>query len=143
MSNDSSCSSNLDTFQMYQDFDIIFDDPMPRRDRWDHTQIDWDAHVEKLCHEQHFKREYRMSLEAFNKLVFILSLSLRRNNMYSHMSTPISPIIIVGIGIRYLAGGELSDILHVFGVSVVEAYNYIECFIESTLRCDSMRITLP
>ena len=47
------------------------------------------------------------------------------------------------IGIRYLAGGELSDIRHVFGVSVVEAYNCIECFIESTLHCDCMMITLP
>ena len=81
-----------------------------------------------------------MSLEAFNKLVFILSPSLQRNNMYSHLSTPISPIIIVGI---YLAGGKLSDIRHVFGVSVAEAYNCIECFIERTLCCDSMRITLP
>ena len=143
MSDDSSCSSNLDTFQMYQDFDTIFDDPIPRRDRWDHTRIDWDAHVEKLHHEQHFKREYRMSLEAFNKLVFILSPSLQRNNMYSRLSTPISPIIIVSIGIRYLAGGKLSDIRHVFGVSVAEAYNCIECFIESTLHCDSIRITLP
>ena len=119
MSDDSSCSSNLDTFQMYRDFDIIFDDPIPRRDRWDHTQIDWDAHVEKLCHEQRFKREYRMSLEGFNKLVLILSLSLQRNNMYSCSSTPISPIIIVSIGIWYLAGGELSDIRHVFGVGMV------------------------
>ena len=84
-----------------------------------------------------------MSLEAFNKLVFILSPSLQRNNMYSCSSTPISPIIIVSIGIHYLVGGELSDIQHVFGVSVVEAYNCIECFIESTLCCDSMRITLP
>ena len=84
-----------------------------------------------------------MSLEAFNKLVFILSPSLQRNNVYSCLSTPISPIIIVGIGIWYLAGGELSDIRHVFGVSVAEAYNCIECFIESTLHCDSMRITLP
>ena len=62
-----------------------------------------------------------MSLEAFNKLVFILSLSLQRNNMYSRSSTPISPIIIVGIGIRYLTGGALSDFRHVFGVSVAEA----------------------
>ena len=108
-----------------------------------HTRIDWDAHVEKLCHEQHFKREYQMSLEAFNKLVFILSPSLQRNNVYSHSSTPISPIIIVGIGIWYLAGGKLSDIQHVFGVSVAEADNCSECFIESTLCCDSMRIMLP
>ena len=101
MSDDSSCSSNFDTFQMYQDFEIICDDPIPRRDRWDHTWIDWDAHVEKLCHKQCFKREYRMSLKAFNKLVFILSPSLQRNNMYSRSSTPISPIIIIGIGIRW------------------------------------------
>ena len=143
MSNDSSCSSNLDTFQMYQDFDIIFDDPIPRSDRCDHTRINCDAHVEKLRHEQHFKREYQMTLEVFNKLVFILSPSFQRNNMYSHLSTPNPPIIIVSIGIRYLAGGELSDIRNVFGVSVVEAYNCIGCFIESTLHCDSMRITLP
>ena len=95
---------------MYQDFDILFGDPIPRRDRWDHTQIDWEAHMEKLCHAQHFKREYRMSLQAFNKLVLILSLLLQRNDVYSHASTPISPIIIVGIGIQYLAGGKLSDI---------------------------------
>ena len=63
--------------------------------------------------------------------------------MYSHSSTPISPIIIIGIGICYLAGGELSDIQHVSGVSVAEAYNCIECFIESTFHCDSMRIMLP
>ena len=143
MSNNSSCSSDSNTFQMYQDFDILFGDSIPRNDSWDHTQIDWDAHMEKLCHKQRFKREYRMSVQAFNKLVFILSPSLQRNNVYSHSSTPISPIIIVGIGIQYLAGGELSDIQHVFGVSVAEAYNCIECFIEMILHCESMRITLP
>ena len=84
-----------------------------------------------------------MSLQAFNKLVFILSPSLQRNNVYSCTSTPISPFIIVGIGIQYLAGGELSDIRHVFGVSVGEAYNCIECFIETVLCCKSMKIMLP
>ena len=84
-----------------------------------------------------------MSLQAFNKLVFILSPSLQRNEMYSHSSTPISPIIIVSIGIHYLAGGELSNIRHVFGVSVAEAYNCIECFIDMILCCESMMITLP
>ena len=58
-------------FQMYQDFDILFGDPIPRRDRWDHSRIDWDTHVEEQCHKQHFNREYQMSLQAFNKLVSI------------------------------------------------------------------------
>ena len=51
-----------------------------------------------------------MSLQAFNKLVSILSPLLKRNDAYSHASALISPIIIVGIGIQYLAGGELADI---------------------------------
>ena len=82
MSDNSSCSSDSNTFQMYQDFDILFGDPIPRRDQCKHSWIDWDAHVEKLCHEQCFNREYRMSLQAFNKLVFILSSLLKRNDAY-------------------------------------------------------------
>ena len=74
-----------------------------------------------------------MSLQAFNKLAFILSPLLQRNDVYSRSSTPISPIIIVGIGIQYLAGGKLSNIRHGFGVSVAEAYNCIECLIETIL----------
>ena len=110
MCNNSSCSSDSNTFQMYQDFDILFGDPIPRRDRWDHSRIDWDTHMEQLCHEQHFNREYRMSLQALNKLISLLSPLLKRNDAYSRASGPISPVIIVGIGIQYLAGGELADI---------------------------------
>ena len=128
---------------MYQDFDILFGDPVPRRDRWDHSQIDWDAHVEQLCHKQHFNRENQMSLQAFNKLISLLSPLLKRNDAYSHASGPISPVIIVGIGIRYLAGGELSDIRHVFGVSIAEVYNCIKCFLDTILCCESVKIMLP
>ena len=39
-----------------------------------------------------------MSLQAFNKLVSILSSLLKRNDAYSRISGPISPVIIVGIG---------------------------------------------
>ena len=51
-----------------------------------------------------------MSLQAFNKLISLLSPLLKRNDAYSCASGPISPVIIVGIGIWYLAGGKLSDI---------------------------------
>ena len=84
-----------------------------------------------------------MSLQAFNKLVSILSPLLKRNDVYSCTSALISPIIIIGIGIWYLAGGKLVDIRHVFGVSIAEAYNCIKCLIETILCCESMRITLP
>ena len=58
-------------------------------------------------------------------------------------SSPISPVIIVGIGIWRLVGDKLSDIQHVFGVSIAEAYNCIECFIDTILCCESMKIMLP
>ena len=83
-----------------------------------------------------------MSLQAFNKLVSLLSPLLKRNDAYSQASSPISPVIIVRIGIWYLAGGELSNIQHVFGVSIA-AYNCIECFIDTILCCESMKIMLP
>ena len=95
-----------------------------------------------------------LSRAAFQEGVLNVSGSIQQTCLYfitvitekQHVLpivNPISPIIIVIIGICYLAGGELSDIRHVFGVSVAEAYNCIECFIESTLRCDYMRIMLP
>ena len=84
-----------------------------------------------------------MSLQAFNKLISLLSPLLKRNDSYSQASSPISPVIIVGIGIQYLAGGELSDIRHGFGVSIAEAYKCIECFLDTILCCESMKIMLP
>ena len=30
---------------MYQDFEILFGDSIPRNDQWDHTWIDWVAHM--------------------------------------------------------------------------------------------------
>ena len=84
-----------------------------------------------------------MSPQPFNKLVSMLSPLLKRNDAYSCASGLISPVIIVGIGIQYLAGGKLVDIQHVFGVSIAEAYNCIECFLDTILCCESMRIMLP
>ena len=84
-----------------------------------------------------------MTLQAFNKLVSLLSPLLKRNDAYSQASSPISPVIIVGIGIRYLAGGELSGIQHAFGVSIAEAYNCIKFFLDTILCCESMKIMLP
>ena len=80
-----------------------------------------------------------MSLQAFNKLVSLLSPLLKRNDVYSHTSGPISPVIFVGIGIR----GELSNIQHVLGVSIAEAYNCIKCFFDTILCCESVKIMLP
>ena len=74
MSDNSSCSLDSNTFQMYQDFDILFGDPIPRRDQWDLSRIDWDAHMDNLSHEQHFSREYRMSLQAFKNLYLFYHL---------------------------------------------------------------------
>ena len=49
------------------------DDKLLRKERWDHSQLVWKDHVEKLIHEDAFKREYRMSIGAWENLTRILT----------------------------------------------------------------------
>ena len=41
--------------------------------------------------------------------------------------------MIIGMGLRYLAGEKLSDIRHIFKMSQAEAYNSVGCFIDAEL----------
>ena len=36
-----------------------------RNNRWDHSRLLWDDHVEQLMHEDRFGREYRMPYAGF------------------------------------------------------------------------------
>ena len=44
------------------------DDELLRKECWDHSRLVWKDHVEKLIHKDAFKREYRMSIGAWEKL---------------------------------------------------------------------------
>ena len=81
---------------------------------WIHKVFDWNQHVKQLIHEKRFNVEYRMSLQAFNRLRNILYRRLRRRIKNKRKIRPITVEMIIGSGLRFLAGGKVNDLRHIF-----------------------------
>jgi hypothetical protein len=89
--------------------------------KWEYQRIDWNEHVTKLLHENRVHREYHMSLEALNKLLELLRHSVTVNVVKYNASSGlysskqhIYPELILAIELRWLSGGNLIDICHVY-----------------------------
>jgi hypothetical protein len=50
--------------------------------------------------------------------------------------------IVVGTALRYLAGGSINDIRHIFKTSSAEAYNCVRCFINEKNKTAEFDIKL-
>ena len=72
-----------------------------------------------------------MSFPAFNQLKRLLKPTLKRKKSMSRSMRPIDMNIIVGTARRYLAGGSINDIRHIFKTSYAEAYNCVHYFINA------------
>ena len=114
-----------------------------RNHRWNHIRLNWEEHVLQLQHENRFHREYRMSLNAFNHLKTILFPLLKRDWKRSNCIEPVCIEIIMGVGLRYLGGGAMLDIRHVFKISLTEAYHSMKCFVTAVNLCPGLSINLP
>jgi hypothetical protein len=114
-----------------------------RGDRWDHKRLCWDGHVDQLMHEGKFKTEYRMSLTAHTELVRLLDPILERVEWNSRGSEPIQVEHIIGLGLRVLAGGTLSDNRHVFGMSKPASYPCFNDFIDAINAAPELAIKMP
>ncbi len=69
-------------------FKHFFDESVTREAKWHHRRMKWEAHVIQLQHENLFKRTYRMTLGAFQKLTRILGKTLLLMNLAAQcMST--------------------------------------------------------
>jgi hypothetical protein len=87
-----------------------------------------------------------MPLEHFDALVLLLvgkdvapdvTMSKRRSD------APIYPEIVVGVGIRCLAGGSYDDIMNTYGLSKSGFYYARNRFINAVLRSPSLDIKPP
>ena len=114
-----------------------------RGDRWNHQRMDWDSHVEQLDHEGRFDREYRMSVPAHGNLVRILDPILERAAYNSRTAEPIQVEHIIGLGLRVLAGGTLSDNRHIFGMSCPASYGCFNDFLDAVNSAPELDINLP
>ena len=126
----------------FEDEDLAFA-ILHRGGQWDHTRIDWETHVSQLIHEDKFHVEYLMELRTFQKLCEILHSSITRKFNMSRLSQPISDEVIVGVGLRFLGGGALKDIRHVYGLSIAAVYECKNDFITAVNTCPHLEIKLP
>jgi len=72
-----------------------------------------ERHALILCNEKQFDSKYRMSNDAFKKLVSILEPALEQNNAKSINSCKelaISPSHILGLTIRWCSGSSFHDL---------------------------------
>jgi hypothetical protein len=116
-----------------------------RKAYWKHERLDWDLHVEKLLHEDHFHIRYRMTLEDFEAFVVLLGDAIVKDVVQSNRrcEEPIYPKMIAAIGIRVLAGGNHDDIMITFGISKAGFYYTRNKFINAVLNCPFLDICLP
>mmetsp|Transcript_32231 Transcript_32231/g.77042 ORF Transcript_32231/g.77042 Transcript_32231/m.77042 type:complete len:373 (-) Transcript_32231:51-1169(-) len=85
----------------------------------------------------------RMSPDAVSKLINILAPRIQRVEYNSRSEGPILPEHIVGVGLRTLAGGSLSDIRHIFKMSVGAAYVSFNDFIDGVNTAPELAIKPP
>ena len=105
--------------------------------KYDRTRISWEDHVTLLQHENMFSRTYRMSLSAFNNLVQVLypRICFNLKKAMNSCGEPISPQIVIAIGLRWLAGGSYLDIKTCYSVSSRSIYRCRDVFISPVKQC--------
>ncbi len=121
---------------------LFFDDNV-REAKWHHRRIDWGNHVFLLQHENLFKRTYRMSLAAFQKLTRRLGKDIIVDEVYCPVDEPIVPEIVVAVVIRYLSGGKCLDLKTAYGLSLLSVYRYRDLFIVAVNASPELDIKMP
>jgi hypothetical protein len=107
--------------------------------------MNWHHHVQSFLHENLFHVKYWMSLEAFNKLLDLLSPKLKLNGKFSRMagSEPISTKIMLHCTVRYFAGGSYHDIHTVVFMSRPSFFHLVWHTIDVINSSDTLNIDLP
>ena len=114
-----------------------------RRSRFRHNRLDWNEHVAQLIHERRFANEYRMSPSAHRNLVRLLDPILQRVEWNSRGSEPILVEHIIGLGLRILAGGQMSNIRHIMGLSRAAGYQAFDDFVDAVNSHPDLAINFP
>ena len=106
--------------------DAVISPVIPMRDEErNFTRLNWYQEVEFLKPNE-FKRAYRMSLPAFNSLLYMLYWDIFTEPKFVPCSKmPVIPELRLAITLRYLAGANIHDLWLRFGVSVTEVYKSI------------------
>lgn len=113
------------------------------------TRIDWKADLQSLRNTNEFQSRYHMSEESFDKLVeIILTPKLAIDEKQSRRSTggeqdPITPEMVVAIGLRFLGGELVKSLADLFGVSTPYTHDLISKFLDAVDTQEELEIKIP
>lgn len=116
-----------------------------RASKWRNERLDWEEHVRREIHTKMFDNKYHMRLDSFNKLVSILRPLIEVDTKQSMCSTsgnsPVSPELIVGMGLRFLGGELIKSLEDIFGVDHRHVRSCIIKFLDAVLT--KLEMSLP
>jgi hypothetical protein len=83
-----------------------------------------------------------MSLEAFNKMKELLGDKIAVRFERCPMPEPITPEIVMSIGLHYLSGGKYLDLKNVYGLCLASVYRVRDMFIDAVNSCPKLVNTI-
>jgi hypothetical protein len=118
-----------------------------RRERYARARLRWDREVQSQLLEQTFELTFRMAPSSFENLLNLLypdlAQDVRQAENASGGSTPITPVNMLQMTLRYLAGGKYLDIRVVAGVSVSSFYRIVNRTLRAIASCQDLRLHFP
>ena len=104
----------------------------------------WDEFWARKLTDRNFEQTIRMSRESFIKLTNLLRESLQVDSpMGALRGGAIEPEVSVYCTIRYLGGGNWSDIIEVMGISKSKFYAIIMKTMKAIIGCPALDIIFP
>ena len=107
-----------------------------RGEKYRYNRLDMEEHFEMCRRTKCFQRRYHMSEESFFELVGVLeSEGLAVDLLQSKRSTggnePITTVMIVALGLRFMGGEMVKSLADVFGMSDKSAERVINKFLDA------------
>ena len=90
-----------------------------RKKKYKHKRLDMKQHIKMCIETDGFERRYHMTYESYLKLVEILNIKVdEQKSRNSTGEDPISPAMIVAMGVRFIGGEKIKPIADIFHTSI-------------------------
>ena len=114
-----------------------------RRPKYCHRRLNMDEHFNMCEYTNGFQTRYHMSRNAFDGLVKILDIKVNEKQSRNSTSdnTPISSVMVIAIGIRFLGGEKVKLLADAFGTSISSINRVVDKFLNAVDHCSHPRLS--
>jgi hypothetical protein len=106
--------------------------------------LDFLAYIKANRNNPGLKREMRLSIRSFYKLLHLIKDKLEVNvKKAQSRGAPVTPDLCLYMTLRYLAGGDIIDIKNTVGVSPLHAHACIMKTLRAIVSCESLAPHFP